>query len=143
MRVQQGYWKAITPLIQQIKGVIKLNSLHPPSKAYAKLTDLESLVNAMQDKMNNTNRPDDRQHFTSVAKNSVEMEIDNLLGLVQSEPSNLNNVSNNTVDKLTMRVNHMEDVVNVLKQRTSGDGINFRNFSFQSHTELKNGFSYL
>ena len=102
-----------------------MSSLHPPSKAYSKLMDLESLVNAMQVKINNANRPNDRQQLTGVTQNSVEMEIDNLLGLVQSEPSNVSNVSNNTVERLTMRVNHMEDIVIVLKQRTSGDGINF------------------
>lgn len=118
-----------------MKPCIKDLTLHPLSDIVDRSVSLE--------KANNCNDPTTAKK-SNVSKPVKVDEFEQFLGLNVDEDGSINQSLSNvhggdkstTFPELTSRIKTLEDAVDVLKERTSGDGVKFRDFSFQSPEEL-------
>ena len=112
MNIQQGYWKAMTPLIQQIKMVIKVNGLYPLSKTHERLLELEKVVKVLQN--------NDVIGVQKVDKSSDEFnqDFDDLMQLFngQKQEHVSSDHGESSMEKLSIKVKTLDNTVFILQQ---------------------------
>ena len=121
---QRNRWLGLAPLIQQIKEVIKVASTHPVELLYERIERLET-------------KHDDRSKqdgHNQQLRSAVQDDIFN--SLFTTAPA-INKTQVNDVAIANNHIARIQEDINTLMARTSGDRFKMRNFNFQSVEELR------
>lgn len=145
-------WKRITPLLLQIKDVIRSNLKHPVSGLTNRVNKLERLININTNKLSsddatlgnlktakksNKSAYDFDDEFTELLEPEDESTTNTMAAESRSKqiPKSGSSVPHPT--DVFERLRYLEDVVKTLQARSISDGVRLQHHSFQSKDELK------
>lgn len=142
-------WKRITPLLLQIKDVIRANLKHPISGLSERITKLEGLLsknattesiklgNIKTTKKSNKSNYDLDDEFTELLESEDETTVESMPERATSRPTSNGNADTPHPSDVFERLRYLEDVVKTLQTRSLSDGVRVQHHSFQSKEEVK------